>query len=246
MSRALAGVPPGCEPVLDVVGDVLAGHAVSFVEGTCHGRGAGARVTGAGTAGVEVPRYRHAMRSGPPVGCPAGRAHAPRLSTPRYQIAVGPPHGRPPGRRVDHANRWEGTTRGCRHHEAAPRGRCPLRAPDPPLEPQDEAVHLRRAQRHLHHRSAADPGPDRDRLHLRPRRHRPRRQRAVRRHQEAGAGPDPAVRRQVRHAVHQRALARRHADQLPDHEQAGRQDARARAPCATPASSRPCPRRKRC
>jgi hypothetical protein len=33
MSRALAGVPPGCEPVLDVVGDVLAGHAVSFVEG---------------------------------------------------------------------------------------------------------------------------------------------------------------------------------------------------------------------
>ena len=33
MSRALAGVPPGCEPVLDAVGDVLAGHAVSFVEG---------------------------------------------------------------------------------------------------------------------------------------------------------------------------------------------------------------------
>jgi hypothetical protein len=33
MSRALAGVPPGCEAWTDVVGDVLAGHAVSFLEG---------------------------------------------------------------------------------------------------------------------------------------------------------------------------------------------------------------------
>jgi murein DD-endopeptidase MepM/ murein hydrolase activator NlpD len=33
MSRALAGVPPGCEAWTDVVGDVMAGHAVSFLEG---------------------------------------------------------------------------------------------------------------------------------------------------------------------------------------------------------------------
>ena len=33
MSRALAGAPPGCEAWTDVVGDVLAGHAVSFLEG---------------------------------------------------------------------------------------------------------------------------------------------------------------------------------------------------------------------
>ncbi len=153
----------------------------------------------------------------------------PRTPTARH-IAAGPTHGRPHGRRAGHANRWEGSPRGRRHHEAAPRGGCPFRAPDPALEPEDEAVHLRRAQRHLHHRSAADPRPDRDRLHLRPRRHVQGRLGALHRHQEAGPGPDRAVRRQVRHALHQRALAGWHADQLPDDEQAGRQDARARAP----------------
>jgi hypothetical protein len=34
------------------------------------------------------------------------------------------------------------------------RSRRPLRPPDQALEPEDEAVHLRRAQRHLHHRPA--------------------------------------------------------------------------------------------
>ena len=41
-------------------------------------------------------------------------------------------------------------------HEAAAGGRRALRPPDEPLEPEDEAVHLRRPQRHLHHRPAAD------------------------------------------------------------------------------------------
>ena len=59
--------------------------------------------------------------------------------------------------------------RGCRHHEAAAGGRGPLRPPDPALEPEDEALHLRRAQRHLHHRSPADAGAHRDRVHLRAR-----------------------------------------------------------------------------
>ena len=60
---------------------------------------------------------------------------------------------------------------------------------------------------------------------VRPRHRRRRRHRPLRRHQEAGPGPDPVLRREVRHAVHQRALARRHAHQLRDHVQARRQDA---------------------
>ena len=32
---------------------------------------------------------------------------------------------------------------GCHHHAADARGRCPLRTPDPALEPEDEALHLR-------------------------------------------------------------------------------------------------------
>ena len=56
---------------------------------------------------------------------------------------------------------------GRRHHEAAAGGRCPLRAPDPALEPEDEALHLRRAQRHLHHRPAADAVLHRPRLRVR-------------------------------------------------------------------------------
>ena len=49
------------------------------------------------------------------------------------------------------------------HDEAAARGGRPLRPPDQALEPEDEAVHLRRPQRHLHHRPPEDgrPGPHR-------------------------------------------------------------------------------------
>ena len=43
-----------------------------------------------------------------------------------------------------------------RLHAAVARSRRPLRPPDPPLEPEDGAVHLRRAQRHPHHRPVAD------------------------------------------------------------------------------------------
>ena len=75
------------------------------------------------------------------------------------------------------------------HHAPAARSWRPLRPPDPPLEPEDGAVHLRRPQRHPHHRPGAD------RAAAAPARCRPcrdtvaaRRPRAVRRHQAPGAG----------------------------------------------------------
>src|SRR5208283_2752283 len=45
---------------------------------------------------------------------------------------------------------------GTAQHEGAAGIRCPLWAPDPALEPQDEEIHLRGSQRHLHSR----PSPD--------------------------------------------------------------------------------------
>src|SRR5580765_3892076 len=54
-------------------------------------------------------------------------------------------HGRPYGGAAQGASQpmGEGETRGGRHHEATAGGRGPLRAPDPSLEPEDEALHLR-------------------------------------------------------------------------------------------------------
>ena len=69
---------------------------------------------------------------------------------------------------------------------------------------------------------------------------------AVHRHQEAGAGPRARLRRPGRHAVRERALARRHAHQLRDHLEARRQDAGVRAHARARASSTRCPRRKHC
>ncbi|NIR35437.1 MAG: M23 family metallopeptidase, partial [Actinobacteria bacterium] len=56
---------------------------------------------------------------------------------------------------------------GSHHHEAAAGGRGPLRPPDPPVEPEDEAVHLRRAERDPHRGSPPDPPAPRGVLHLR-------------------------------------------------------------------------------
>ncbi|MDG2027853.1 MAG: M23 family metallopeptidase [Acidimicrobiales bacterium] len=47
---------------------------------------------------------------------------------------LGVPHEHETGKEGNH---------GCHLHEAAARGWCALRSPDPPLEPQDEAVHPR-------------------------------------------------------------------------------------------------------
>ena len=74
----------------------------------------------------------------------------------------------PPGsRRFSPPNRIR--SHRARHHEAVAGVRSALRTPDPPLESQDEALHLRRARRHLHHRPRADPGAARRGRRLRPR-----------------------------------------------------------------------------
>ena len=103
---------------------------------------------------------------------------------------------------------------GSRHDAPAPRERRPLRASDQALEPEDEALHLHRAQRHLHHRPHPDPGLHRPRLRLRQGDGRPRRDDHVRRHQAPGAGVDRRASLARGHALRHRALVGRHAHQL--------------------------------
>src|SRR5262245_8517737 len=88
-------------------------------------------------------------------------------------------------------------------HEGPAGGRGPLRPPDPPLEPEDEAVHLHGARRDLHHRFAADAAAARRGVRVRAE-HRPAwRHRAVRRYEEAGAGGRRERGHTRRHAVRQ-------------------------------------------
>ncbi len=110
----------------------------------------------------------------------------------------------------------EEDTHGSRHHAPAARQRRALRSPDPSLEPEDEALHLHRAQRHLHRRPDADAHLHRLGLRVRQADRGPRRHDPVRRHQEAGPGVHPRAGHPRRHALREPALARRHAHQPPD------------------------------
>ena len=87
----------------------------------------------------------------------------------------------PATRSAEESNRQEVAHRAVRFDAPAARGRSPLRPPDPPLEPEDEAVHLRRAQRDPHHRPGPDRPAPRRRPRVRPRDRRPRRPGPVRR-----------------------------------------------------------------
>ena len=120
------------------------------------------------------------------------------------------------GRADGSASPHRRTLHGSCHHAPAPRERRPLRAPDPSLEPEDEALHHDRAQRHLHHRPAAVAGLHRPVLRLHQGDRRQGRHDHVRRHQEAGPGGDRRAGDARRDALRQPALARRHAHQLPD------------------------------
>ena len=64
------------------------------------------------------------------------------------------------------------------HYFAARCGQ-PLRPSDAPLEPQDEAVHLRQPRGHLHHRPQADARGPRPGVHVRVRAGQEGRHRAV-------------------------------------------------------------------
>ena len=101
-----------------------------------------------------------------------------------------------------------------RLHERTPGGRSPLRPSDPPLEPEDEAVHLHRARWHLHHRPHPDAGAAGRGVQLREGDRRARWLDPLRRHQEAGAGLRPRRGVARRHAVRQQPLARRPAHEL--------------------------------
>ncbi len=131
---ALAGLPPGV-PVLH-----------RGARGPAGGRGHQPRRgprRGGGT------RRRHAGGRADPLSAPlassVGQATACPHTTPCTRVIPRSPFGAPgPAPALaGTANHGKGAHRGRRHHEAAARGWCPLRTPDPPLEPQDEAVHLR-------------------------------------------------------------------------------------------------------
>ena len=100
----------------------------------------------------------------------------------------------------------ERTNRGSRLHEGAAGGRGALRPPDAPLEPEDEALHLRRARRHLHHRPPADAGAAAGGARFRAEHRRARGHHPLRRHEEAGAGRD-RPRGDARRAAVRRATA---------------------------------------
>jgi anion transporter len=103
-------------------------------------------------------------------------------------------------------------------HEVSLGDRCSLWASHPEVAPEDEAVHLHRAQRHPHHRPAADGRLARDGLQPGARHGRQARRGAVRRHQTPGAGDHPEGSRTRRVALRQPALAGWHPHQLAHHQ----------------------------
>ena len=119
-----------------------------------------------------------------------------------------------------------------------------LRPPDPPLEPQDGAVHLRRPQQHPHRRSAQTV---------------PLLHQALVRSADIVAGaaaccssapsgrpPERSPTRQaLRPVLHQSPLARRHADQLEDHLPVDRRLQASWRECS-PARRTAAPRRRSC
>ena len=205
----------------------MRGRAVG-VRGVCCRRTSTCEVT----SRVRVPvRYPAPV---PACGTVPGRSREPRPAARRPERG---PRVRAPARRQGGAadrrsattvraarraapDREVNTGHGRRHHAAAAGQRRALRAPDPALEPEDEALHLHRAQRHLHHRPAAVAVLHRPRLRVRQGDRRPRRHDPVRRHQEAGAGGHRRAGDPGRHAVREPALAGRHAHQLLDRLQA--------------------------
>src|SRR3954454_704476 len=176
----------------------------------------GRRVRPTSRALLPPPAAGRAARSG---------SREPRGSEPARHVAGTRRTGRPAGAEQPRVagrrpRREQRARHGCRHHAPAPRERRALRASDPALEPQDEAFHLHRAQRHLHHRPAAVAVVHRLRLRLRQGDRGARRHDPLRRHEEAGPGARGRAGRPRGHALREPALAGRDAHELPDRPQA--------------------------
>ena len=167
-----------------------------------------------------------------PQALPSGRVNphaglAARRIVQAHRSGVGPERSGPI---VPAAAQPERTEHGIARVFDAPasRSRRAFRPSHAALEPENGALHLRRPQRHPHHRSgteraAAAAGPRGG-----PRGRRRRRPRAVRRHQAAGAGGDHRGGQALRPVLRQLSLARRHADQLQDDLAVDQAAARAR------------------
>ncbi len=119
---------------------------------------------------------------------------------------------------------------GSRLHEGAAGGWSSLRPPDATLEPEDEAFHLHRAWRHLHHRPAEDAAARAGSPRLRAQHRRAWRHDPVRRHEEAGAARDSRRGHARRHAVRLEPLARRPAHELAHDHRSHRLSPRPAAP----------------
>ena len=91
-----------------------------------------------------MPHHRHGR-----IGLASPRG-APSPATEGHQVGRRPVAETTDARGAAPCTR--GTTHGRRHDAPDAGERCPLRTPDPALEPQDEALHPHRAQWHLHHR----------------------------------------------------------------------------------------------
>src|SRR5581483_8780572 len=79
-----------------------------------------------------------------------------QISHPRDQSLSPRPSSSPNPAGPTDSDAQIGRSYGKHHHEGAARSWRSLRASDQALEPKDEGIHLRRAQRHLHHRPPED------------------------------------------------------------------------------------------
>ena len=97
-----------------------------------------------------------------------------------------------------------------------------LRAPRQPVEPEDEAVHLRQAEPDPYHRLEGDRPRPAPRDQVLPAGRRGERADPVRRDQATGGRDDRRGMQPLPDALRDRALAGRHAHQLPDDPQPAR------------------------
>ena len=171
VALAVAGRGPECRPLVRYALAAASGAIEEAVldAGAVLAPRLAAPTSGLGTSSLHWRRRRTVRRITTP-----GRGH-PRSPSRRWSTALLEPSGGHP----------RGT---CRHHEPTARGRSALRPPDTTLEPQDGALHLGRAERHLRHRPRQDHAAHRSLIRVRPRHRGAGRHGPLRGHEEAGPG----------------------------------------------------------